>query len=137
MDNSSSSKKRNKNKQPSVWEWVAAFIGLVLVVGTIGFMLYKAIWVKDSSPDVEVQIESVEQVSNGYLVKFRALNRGGTTAAGLIIEAELKRGAEKLETNQTTIDFLPSNSVRNGGFFFTNDPRQFDLQLRAVGYQHP
>lgn len=137
MDNSSSSENRNKNKQPSVWEWAVAFIGLVLVVGTIGFMLYKAIWVKDSSPDVEVQIESVEQVSNGYLVKFRALNRGGTTAAGLIIEAELKRGAEKLETNQTTIDFLPSNSVRNGGFFFTNDPQQNDLQIRAVGYQQP
>ena len=137
MDNSSSNKNRNKHKQPSVWEWAVAFIGLVLVVGAIGFMLYKAIWVKDSSPEVEVQIESVEQVNNGYLVKFRALNRGGTTAAGLIIEAELKRGAEKIETNQTTIDFLPSNSFRNGGFFFTNDPQQNDLQIRAVGYQQP
>ncbi|HSK74294.1 MAG TPA: TIGR02588 family protein [Pyrinomonadaceae bacterium] len=137
MGNSSSNENRNKNKQPSVWEWIVAFIGLILVVGAIGFMLYKAVWVKDSSPDVEVQIESVEQVNNGYLVKFRALNRGGTTAAGLIIEAELKRGAEKIETNQTTIDFLPSNSVRNGGFFFTNDPQQNDLQIRAVGYQQP
>jgi uncharacterized protein (TIGR02588 family) len=137
VDNSSSNANGNKNKQPSVWEWIVAFIGLVLVAGAIGFMLYKAIWVKDSSPDVEVQIESVEQVNNGYLVKFRALNRGGTTAAGLIIEAELKRGAEEIETSQTAIDFLPSNSIRQGGFFFTNDPRQYDLQTRPVGYQQP
>lgn len=134
----SSNEEQNKEKdeQISVWEWITGFIGLVLVVGAIGFMLYQAFQEKGLPPDVKIQIESISQIENGYLVKFQALNEGDATAEGLIIEAELKV-PEKSETNQTTINFLPAHSTRNGGFFFQNDPRHYELKLRAVGYQKP
>lgn len=130
---------QNENKAPqiSVWEWLTAFVGLALVVGAIGFTLYKAIWGSEEPPDIKIRIESIEPRGDVYLVKFSALNQGGYTAAGLALEAELTRGAEKIETSHTTIDFLPSHSVRNGGFYFRKDPRQYDLQTRAVGYEQP
>lgn len=131
------SQDKKQTKKPSVWEWVTAFVGLALVLGAVGFMFYKAVWGENSPPDVIVQVEAVEQLNNGHLVKFRAVNQGGSTAEGVVIEAELKRGGEKLETSQMTIDFLPVNSVRQGGFFFTNNPQQYDLQVRPLGYQQP
>lgn len=136
-ESSSSDERQNGGDKTSVWEWITAFIGLALVVGAIGFMLYKAIAGAEAPPSVSVKIESVEQIPNGYLVEFNAFNEGNETIQGVIIEAELKRGGEKSETKQMTLHFLPSLSTRKGGFFFQNDPRQFDLQLHAVGYEKP
>lgn len=139
-ENSSSKEQRDKeenNNQVSVWEWLIAFVGFVLVVGVIVFLLYKAFLGSELPPDVKLQLESVEQVSNGYLVKFSALNRGSETLAGVLIEAELKRGEEKTETSQTTINFLPAHSIRRGGFFFRSDPRQSNLQMHTLGYEEP
>jgi uncharacterized protein (TIGR02588 family) len=36
-----------------------------------------------------------------------------------------------------TIDYVPSRSSRKAGLFFMRDPREFDLSLRALGYQSP
>lgn len=134
----SPNEERNKGNenQISVWEWILGFVGLILVAGAIGFMLYQAFQEDGSPPDVKIRVESISQIKNGYLVKFQALNEGSKTAEGLVVEAELK-DAEKNETNQTTINFLPAHSIRKGGFFFQNDPRRAELKLSAVGYQEP
>lgn len=135
--NSSPNERQNKEDKISVWEWITAFIGLALVTGAIGFMLYNAAAGSETPPSVTLRVEKIEQIENGYLVKFSALNKGSETIAEVAIEAELKAGGEKTETKQVTLHYLPSHSVRKGGFFFQNDPRQFDLQMSAVGYEQP
>ena len=35
------------------------------------------------------------------------------------------------------IDYVPGHSVRQGGLFFTRDPRTGHLSLRARGYSAP
>ena len=129
--------KEDKNPRTSVWEWVIAFVGLVLVVGSIGFMLYQAIWGDQSPPDVTVRVEAVTQMRSGFLVNFQAFNHGGSTAEGIIVQGELKRGTESAETSETTVDYLPAKSERKGGLFFSKDPRLFELQVRAFGYEEP
>lgn len=119
------------------WEWVVAGLGAVLVIGSIGFMLYEAVAGDDSPPDVVIRVDSVLPVQGGYLVRIRARNQGGTTAAGLTVEGELKGDTGAIETSETTVDFLPPNSERFGGLFFTRDPRRHTLELRAKGYQDP
>lgn len=77
-------------------------------------------------------------MQSGYLVQFNAFNEGGSTAEGVVIEGKLRRGPDPaVETSHTTLDYLPSHSELKGGLFFTQDPRQFDLQLRALGYEVP
>lgn len=121
----------------SLWEWVVAAIGLLLVVGSIGFMVYEGIWGDHSPPAVRIQLDSIAATENGYLVRFRATNSGGSTAEGLTIEGQLSKDDQNVETTETTLDYLPSHSVRKGGLFFTRDPRQFELSIRALGYEEP
>ena len=109
----------------------------MLVAGALGLLLYKAIWREVSPPEVTVRVISVVPVQNGYLVRFHAVNEGGSTAEGVVIEGELRRGMERAETSHTTLDYLPARSEKRGGLFFTHDPRQLDFQMRAFGYEEP
>lgn len=117
--------------------WGIGLLGLFLILGSIGFMLYEAAAGDSSPPDVRVEIRAIQPVQNGFLVEFGVRNEGGTTAAELTLEGELRDGSQIMETSGTTIEYVPSHSERQGGLFFTLDPRQYDLQLRAKGYETP
>jgi uncharacterized protein (TIGR02588 family) len=136
MSNKSTNDREKLDEAP-LWMWGIGLLGLILILGSIGFALYEAIAGDSSPPNVTVQVEAILPVQNGFLVEFRVINEGGTTAAGLMVEGELRNGAEVVETSDTTIDYLPSHSERAGGLFFTQDPRQYELQLRAKGYETP
>ena len=133
----SSGKENEKIQDAPLWMWGIALLGLVLVLGSIMFMIYEAVTGDTSPPDVLVQVEFIEDSGSGFLVMFRTINEGGSTAAGLTIEGTLMNGTENVETSNTTIEYLPSHSERKGGLFFTLDPRQYDLELRATGYEEP
>ena len=133
----SSGKENEKIQDAPLWIWGIALLGLVLVLGSIVFMIYEAVTGDTSPPDVLVQVESIEDAESGFLVMFRTINDGGSTAAGLTIEGTLRNGTENIETSSTTIEYLPSHSERKGGLFFTLDPRQYELELRATGYEEP
>jgi len=133
---------KNKNDHEKLdeappWMWSIGLLGLVCVLGSIGFMLFEAITGDSTPPDVSIEIQSMLPVQNGFLVEFRAINEGGRAAEGLNVEGELRDGTEIVETSDTTIEYLPSNSERQGGLFFSQDPRQYDLQLSARGYEVP
>jgi uncharacterized protein (TIGR02588 family) len=99
--------------------------------------LYEAAEGDSSPPDVTLRVDSVIPTRNGFLVQFRAVNEGGSTAEGLTVEGELKQGSDRVETSDTTIEYMPSHSERQGGLFFKSDPRLYQLQLRAKGYEKP
>ncbi len=62
-------------------EWIVAAVGLVLVLSTIGFTFYRALRETATPPAVTVTVETIVAQDEGYLVTFRALNRGEGTAA--------------------------------------------------------
>jgi uncharacterized protein (TIGR02588 family) len=126
-----------KIKDAPWWMWGIALLGLALVAGSVGFMLYEAVAGDSSPPDVTVHVDSILPARNGFLVKFRAVNEGGSTAEGLTVEGLLRNGNELLESSNTVIEFVPAHSEREGGLFFSSDPRQYQLQVRAKGYENP
>ena len=132
-----SGKEQEKIKDAPLWIWGIAFLGLVLVLGSILFMLYEAATGDTSPPNVTVRLDAIQPMGTGFLVTFRAINEGGSTAAGLTVEGTLRNGTESIEISDTTLEYLPSRSEREGGLFFTLDPRQYELQLRATGYEEP
>jgi uncharacterized protein (TIGR02588 family) len=119
------------------WMWGIAVFGLALVAASIAFMLYEAAAGDSSHADVTVHVDSTLPTRNGYLVKFRAVNQGGSTVEGLTIEGVLRNGSDVMETSDTVLEWLPAHSEREGGLFFTADPRHYQLHLRARGYENP
>jgi uncharacterized protein (TIGR02588 family) len=133
----SNSQKQQENNAIPIWEWIVAGVGLVLVAGVIGFLLYEALSSNRLPPDVKLSVDSVVQTRNGFLVRITAVNSGGITAEGVDIEGELRSGTEPVERSQTTIDYLPPRSQKKAGLFFTRDPRQLELHVRPLGYEEP
>jgi uncharacterized protein (TIGR02588 family) len=130
-------KDQQKLKDAPLWMWGIALLGLALVLGSIAFMLYEATAGDSSPPDLSVSVDSILPTRHGFLVEFQVVNEGGLTAEGLTVEGELRNGTESVEISNTTIEYVPSHSEREGGLFFTLDPRQYELQLRAKGYEKP
>jgi uncharacterized protein (TIGR02588 family) len=128
---------RSDSQAIPIWEWIIGGLGLLMVAGVIGFLLYEALRGNQMPPNVKLSVDSVIQAQNGYLVKITAVNQGGSTAKGVIVEGELKRGAEPVERSEATIDYLPPRSRKQAGLFFTRDPQQFQLELRPLGYEDP
>jgi len=124
------------DKIPS-WSWVAAAVGLALVAGSAGFMLFRALAGDPSPPDLVIETEAVVPNGSSYLVPIRVANRGGSAAAGLTVEGVLMEGTVTVETSAITMDYVPSSSQRKARLFFSRDPRKFDLQVRAKGYEQP
>jgi uncharacterized protein (TIGR02588 family) len=118
-------------------EWAVAFVGLVLVLSTIGFLLYQIVTDDDSPPEVSLTVGDVIEMEGGYLVEFNVLNRGGSTAARLMVQGELRDAGDSVETSQTEIDYVPPDSERSGGLFFTENPNDYELMLRPLGFQEP
>ena len=130
-------KDQGKLRAAPIWMWGIAVLGLVLVLGSIGFMLYEAAAGDSSPPDIRVHLDATVQIRNGYLVKFRVVNEGGTTVEGLTVEGVLRNGTAIQETSDTILEWVPAHSEREGGLFFSSDPRQYQMQLRAKGYENP
>lgn len=124
-------------KRIPLLEWICAALGLLIVLPLIGFTASNAINQDHSPPDVVTEILDQRKVANGYLVRVRAENKGGTAAAGVTIRGSLEDGEKELEESDFTFDYLPSHSESEGGLFFSIDPRGKDLKVRAMGYQMP
>lgn len=119
------------------WSWIAAGVGLALVLGSAGFMFYQGFTGDSSPPDLVIETGKVIPRGDRYLVPITVTNRGESAAAGLVLEGVLKAGGETIETSGITIDYVPSSSERKAGLFFSMDPRKFDLQVQARGFTQP
>ena len=126
-----------QRKKTTIWEWAIAALGLVLVVTALGMTLYRAVNEESKPPMLEVKVGSIEPAAGGYLVTFNVKNTGDQAAAGLTVEGELKNGAESIETSSATLTYAPANSRRDGGLFFSKNPNEYKLELRAKGYEKP
>lgn len=139
-EKSENKEKRERPKKTPVWEWIIAAVGLILVVAALGTTLYRAVIEESTPPILEISVEAIVPTANGYLVNFSVKNNGNQTAAGLTVEGELKtdaEGAESVETISATLAYAPANSRREGGLFFSKNPNEYRLEIRAKGYEKP
>ena len=120
-----------------VAEWIAAAIGLALVLGALWVLLSHGLSGDQKPPDVSLRVVEVQRTTGGWLVQFEARNGGDETASELGVRGELVAGDSAMETAETTLDFLPGGSTRDGGLFFTRDPASAQLRLTAMGYRDP
>jgi len=118
-------------------EWATGATGLVLVLAAVGYLIHAAIVGPEGPPQIRLAVSSVISSGAGYVVVVSAGNDGPTTAVDLEIEGSLRKNGAVVETSTARIDYLPRLSERSIGLFFSRDPADHRLDLRAVGYAEP
>jgi len=118
-------------------EWLAAGVGAALFAAMIGYMIVVGLKEAEGVPSVRISTEAPVRHGDTFLVRFDARNEGNQTASGLVVRATLFQGETEIETSEVTIDYLPTDSTRSGGFFFKHDPQAYSLELAPVGYLDP
>jgi uncharacterized protein (TIGR02588 family) len=119
-------------------EWIAGGVGAVLTLAMIGFLGWEAYQSPaDAPPAVEVSLRDIVPAGEGFVAEIAAVNHSPETAAAVDVEGVLRRDGREVERSQVTLDYVPGDSERRGGLFFSQDPRDYDLELRALGYAEP
>lgn len=128
--------KNTKQHVTSKWEWVAAAVSALIVLGILGVLIGEAT-AESTPPDITLRADSIVAVSDGFVVSITAHNRGTGTASNVTVNAELLDGSSVVETASATFDYIPGESRRGGGMFFRRDPRSLTLRMKAAGWQDP
>jgi len=131
-------KSQSKSPNTPALEWIAAGVGLLLLLAVLGIVGREALSGEtEQLPAIEVTVKSVSPAGAGFVVAFEAANSTGGTAAAVEIEGVLKSGETEVETSGATLDYVPGHSAVRGGLFFTKDPRRHAIEVRALGFQTP
>lgn len=125
------------SRQTPLLEWVSAGVGLILILVTLGVIGAEAFRADQSPPRFSVRAEAVTATTGGYLMTIEVRNTGGSPAGGVVVEGTLESPGEEPETSEATFDFVADQSSREGGLYFSRDPRQGRVALRTKSYVDP
>jgi uncharacterized protein (TIGR02588 family) len=134
---SNDTRSRRPHDTTPLLEWILGSLGVVLFVGAVGFLLFEGSQGQERPAGVEIRVDEIIPTEDAYIVRYRAHNTGTQTLVDVRITASLYDGTQELERAEATLDFLPGQSWRRGGFFLREDPRKHRLELRVGGYQEP
>ncbi|MFB2935223.1 hypothetical protein ACE1B6_08080 [Aerosakkonemataceae cyanobacterium BLCC-F154] len=119
-------------------EWIIFAVGLILVVSTLGYLIYDATTVSEAPPNIEVKIGETQPQGQNFLVPVIATNKGEQTAETVQIEVILENNGKEEESAEMEIQFLPRGAKRSGWVTFEKDPRTVEkIKTRAVGFEKP
>lgn len=129
---------KDATSETPLLEWIAAGVGLLLTLMMLGVIGREALNGETQQfPDIAVAATGIAPGGPGYVLTFEASNKTGGTAAAVEIEATLKDGDTIIETSSATLDYVPGHGKAKGGVFFADDPRRYELEVRALGFQIP
>lgn len=119
-------------------EWLVFAASLVLVLSTLGYLVYDVATFGEAPPSIEFQLGQPQRRSNRFVVPVSVTNRGDETAQGVHIEVTLESGGKEQENADFEIAFLPRHSTRKGWVTFKTDPRSVEqMQARVLGFEKP
>jgi uncharacterized protein (TIGR02588 family) len=126
------------NKPQKNWlEWVVFAVGLVLVAGTLAYLVYAGATTGSEPPSLEVRLGTPEQRTHNFIVPVTVINHGDKTAGGIKIEVVLETEGQEKARGELDIPFLPRRATREGWVAFEQDPRTAQLKARVLGYEEP
>jgi uncharacterized protein (TIGR02588 family) len=131
-------KKADARRVEKNWlEWLVFGLGLALVAGTLGFLIYDGATDAGRPPAVEISLGEPRPTGHNFIVPVTVYNRGDETAEGVTVEVTLEAGGGEPERSEFTVAFLPRRAAREGWVAFNTDPRTGRLTPRVLGYEKP
>ncbi|WEX10632.1 TIGR02588 family protein [Chelativorans sp. AA-79] len=128
---------RQVAQKPRTLEWIVGGVSAAVTLAMIGFLLLQALSGRQEIPRIEVTVERIRAIGGSHHVEFRAVNRGGATAAAVLVKGRLMDGQDVVEEREVTFDYMPAHSEQQGALFFQNDPGSYRLSLQPEGYKKP
>jgi uncharacterized protein (TIGR02588 family) len=124
-----------RSEDTSAAEYVVGALGGLLVLLLIAFLAYQAVAVRESGPDLTVEVTAVEEVGAGYQVHLTVTNDGGTTAETVHLGGSLTRDGEQVGGASASVAYVPPESRRDAVLVFSTDPRDGELTVGVEGYR--
>ena len=119
-------------------EWIVFVLSLILVLFTLGYIVYDGATLGETPPNIELQLGQPQPQSDRFIVPVTAKNRGDETAETVQIEVTLNSDCREEETAEFEIAFLPRHSTRRGWVTFQTDPRTVEqMEARVLGFEKP
>ena len=88
-------------------------------------------------PRIEVTIDEVQARGDQFAVVVTVLNAGDEPAAELLVQGTLRFASGQATQADVTLDHVPGLSRRRGTLLFADDPREGELEVRALGFRVP
>ncbi len=119
-------------------EWSVFAVGLVLVLGTLGYLVYDALTMGSEPPVIEIRLEPTVERAGNYIIPVSIKNNGDQTAEGIHIEVQLIQQGRELERSEFVVAFLPRQATREGWVTFKTNPATAEqITARVLGYEKP
>ena len=115
-----------------VLEWIAAALGALALTSVLAILAYEISTDEKRPPAFDFATERVEPAGERWYVGFRIRNSGDATASSVKVIGTAADG----ETAEVTLRYVPGGSEREGGLYFSNDPRR-GVEFRVSGYERP
>ena len=97
---------RNRHLETSKahWvEWATGLVSLLLVLGMIVWIAVEAMTQEDVPPSFDVAVTGGAPVEGGFRLEFDILNQGTTTAAGVLVRAEVVQAQQVIYPAEATL----------------------------------
>lgn len=118
-------------------EWTVFAVGLVLVLGTLGFLVRESLGAAGGTPEVVARLGPPKASAGGYMVPVEVANLGKGTAEDVKVTVVLEPPEGEPEEAELDIAFLPRDSRRNGWVTFRSDPSRGTLRLGPMAFEVP
>jgi uncharacterized protein (TIGR02588 family) len=118
-------------------EWSVFAVGLVLVLGTLGFLVRESFEAAGGPPEVVARLGPPRAAAGGFMVPVEVGNTGQATAEGVQVTVILELPQSEREEAVLDIAFLPRDSRRNGWVTFQSDPGRGSLRLGPIAFEVP
>lgn len=118
-------------------EWTVFALGLILVSSTLGYLVYDAIGRTSDRPLLELTLREPYQQGSHYVVPLTVHNRGGRTAEQVLVRVTLTADGNDEESAELQFESIPRLSQREGYVTFKSNPKNGQIDGRAVGYEQP
>jgi uncharacterized protein (TIGR02588 family) len=127
-----------KHLEKNWLEWCVFGAGSVLVLVTIGYLVYEEVTNPERPAVMEVRVGPAESRSGEFAVPVTVVNRGDEGAEAVLVEVHLQKRGGDTKRAELQIQLLPGRSTREGYVFFEGEWAATDrIDARVVGFERP
>lgn len=129
-------KKETKYQDKKNWfEWAVFGVGLVLVLGILGYLVYKTATHVAGPPALFVEYSPEPGTYEPYRYRVKLHNKGHETAEAIVVELSLVSAGKEPERTELSFAYCPKESTQEGWVSFSRRPTGGDtIQTRIVSY---